>query len=447
MTSTISGADGVMGTKESARLLGEDPVAWRRELHRHPEPGFGEFRTACLIHDFLQERGFHVRIAEEAMSRSAIHYLDEARVAESAGRAVLSGVDERLVERMKAGGTAVVADIGPVSGPVVAFRFDMDGLPIEESESAEHLPFVEGFGSQYSGLMHACGHDGHVAMGLGLAAELARAKDGLNAGVRLIFQPAEEGTMGGAEAIVARGLVDDVRYMICCHLGLGLPTGAIVCRSNFLATSKYRVDFHGIEAHVTNDPQSGRSALLAAAAAALGLHGIAPHSEGWFSLNVGTLRAGEAVGITPARATAEFGFWAETSRVHDYLEGRAREVIVGSAKTWGVDVEQRLIGRAPASLQSETLAAIVAECASRTSGVTEVRESAAVKGGEDGNVFLKNVANRGGHGVYIGIGSDLKGNHHTANFDIDERSLRIGVGVLCDTCLQLQQTLGESLKQ
>jgi aminobenzoyl-glutamate utilization protein A len=437
MTGATGGGGEIMGSEETARSLGEDVIAWRRELHRHPEPGFGEFRTAALIYDFLKAHGFRVKMAGDAMSRVAIYHRDEEKIAESGRRAVLAGVDRRLVERMTAEGTAIVGDIGPDAGPAVAFRFDMDALPIEESESADHPPCMHGFRSSNRGLMHACGHDGHVAMGLGLAAELAKAEGDLNAGVRLIFQPAEEGTLGGAEAIVARGLMDDVRYVICAHLGLGQPTGTIVCRSSFLATSKYRIGFRGAEAHVTNDPQHGRNALLAAASAALGLHGIAPHSEGWFSLNVGVLRAGDAVGVTPASSTMEYGFWAETQSVHDYLEERTCEVVAGSAKTWGVQAEQALIGRAPTSRQSESLATIVAQCASGVPGVKEIRDMVALKAGEDGNVFVNKAAEHGGEGVYLVVGSDLLGNHHSPDFDFDERSLSIGVGVLRSTCFRL----------
>ena len=415
----------------------EDVISWRRELHKRPEPGFGEFRTANFLISVLEGFGFRVRVADEAMSRAAIHFRDEARVAESAARAVAGGVDRGLVDCMYDGGTAVVADIGPDSAPTVAFRFDMDALPIEESGSVEHPPSARGFSSEHPGLMHACGHDGHMAMGLGLAQRLARVGADLKVRVRLIFQPAEEGTLGGAEAIVARGIVDDVRHMICCHLGLGVPTGVIVCRSTFLATSKYLVDFTGVDAHVTGDPQSGRNALLAAASAAVGLHGIAPHSEGWFSLNVGVLRAGEAVGVTPSGATMEFGFWAETGGIHDYLVDRSGEVIAGASQTWGVGSERRIIGRAPTSSQSEALAVLVAECAAGVPGVTEVRDSLALKAGEDGNVFLNKVAENGGQGVFMIIGSDLRGAHHGPGFDFDERSLEIGVGLLWAICSRL----------
>jgi aminobenzoyl-glutamate utilization protein A len=371
------------------------------------------------------------------MNMAAIHHRDETKVAESAERAMNGGLDKGLIELMLDGGTAVVADIGPSSGPVVAFRFDMDALPIQESNDQSHLPAAQGFASANTGLMHACGHDGHLAIGLGLAAALAGLGDSLKVTVRLIFQPAEEGTMGGAEAIVDRGAMTDVRYMLCCHLGLGLPTGSIACRSGFLATSKYAVDFFGAEAHASNEPQSGKNALLAAASASLALHGIGSHSDGWFSLNVGVLKAGESQVIVPGKATIELGYWADKNEIHDYATDRVRQVIKGSAETWGVVAEQRLIGRAPISSQSSTLANVIKDCAEGMPELTEARDWVESRVAEDGNVFLAEVAKTGGHGAFIIIGSDIAGGHHTSSFDIDERSLAIGVSLLSNVCLRL----------
>ena len=415
----------------------EDLVSLRRDFHRFPEPGFGEFRTAGIVSDFLGRRGFRVKIADEAMNMAAVHHRDESKVAESAERAMAGGLDKGLIELMLGGGTAVVADIGPLSGPVVAFRFDMDALPIQESNDQSHLPAAQGFASTNTGLMHACGHDGHLAIGLGLAAALARLGDSLKVTVRLIFQPAEEGTMGAAEAIVDRGAMSDVRYMLCCHLGLGLPTGSIACRSGFLATSKYAVDFFGAEAHASNEPQSGKNALLAAASASLALHGIGSHSDGWFSLNVGVLKAGESQVIVPGKATIELGYWADKNEIHDYATDRVRQVIKGSAETWGVVAEQRLIGRAPISSQSSSLANVIKDCAEGMPELTEARDWVESRVAEDGNVFLAEVAKTGGHGAFVIIGSDIAGGHHTSSFDIDERSLAIGVSLLSKVCLRL----------
>src|SRR5262245_22189274 len=198
---------------------------------------------ASIVSERLRALNFDVRIAEEAMEPSAVHHRHAERITASRERAIVSGVDPNLVERMGRGGTAVVAELDAGDGPVVGFRFDMDCLPILESSEAAHRPAAEGFQSLVDGEMHACGHDGHVAMGLGVATVLAGLRDQLGGKVRLVFQPAEEGAMGGAAAITARGLVDDVDHLVCAHLGLGAPGGTFITRAYFLATSKYRVSF------------------------------------------------------------------------------------------------------------------------------------------------------------------------------------------------------------
>jgi aminobenzoyl-glutamate utilization protein A len=428
--------------RATARSLQPKLVAWRRDLHRHPEPGFGEFRTANVVSERLRALGLDVRIAEEAMDPTAVHHRHAERIAASGERAIRGGVDPGLIEHMRTGGTAVVADLRGGDGPVVGFRFDMDCLPILESGEPQHRPAAEGFRSEVDGEMHACGHDGHIAMGLGVATVLARLRDQLGGTVRLVFQPAEEGAMGGAAAITARGLVDDVDHLVCVHLGLGAPTGTFVTRAYFLATSKYRVTFAGRGAHVVNSPQSGRNALLAAASATLTLHSIAPHGDGWFSLNVGVLRAGDEQGVTPPSATMELGFWADRTDVHDYVEGRVREAIAGSAAAHGVGHELARIGGAPAADQNEDLARAAGGAALTTDGVEHIEDAISGRAGEDANVFLQRVAQRGGRGIYVLVGSDLADGHHSPRFDFDERSLVIGTEALSALACDLLERKG-----
>ena len=125
-------------------------------------------------------------------------------------------------------GTAVVADLRGADGPTVGFRFDMDCLPVLESAEARHRPTAEGFRSQVEGEMHACGHDGHMAIGLGVATVLARVRDSSADSPARCSSLPRRARMGGAAAITARGLVDDVDHLVCVHLGLGAATGTFV---------------------------------------------------------------------------------------------------------------------------------------------------------------------------------------------------------------------------
>ena len=137
--------------------------------------------------------------------------------------------------------------------------------------------------------MHACGHDGHTAIGLAVAERLANPAAGWSGTLKLIFQPAEEGGRG-AKPMVAAGVVDDVDYLFAGHLGCNLPSGKLAARATgFLFSRKIDVVFLGRAAHAAMGPHEGRNALLAAAAAALGLHGIARHAQEQTHVNVGKL--------------------------------------------------------------------------------------------------------------------------------------------------------------
>jgi aminobenzoyl-glutamate utilization protein A len=426
----------------AAESLEHELVGWRRDFHRHPEPGFGEFRTAAVLVERLGALGFEVKVADAAMDIASIYHRHEERVEAAAERAEQAGVDTDLLARMKAGGTAVVADLRRDDGPTVAFRFDMDCLPVLESSDPAHRPAREGFRSLVEGEMHACGHDGHMAIGLGVASVLAAKQSELAGTVRLIFQPAEEGALGGARAICARGFMSDVDYLICSHLGLGAGSREFVARASFLATSKYQVHFSGQAAHVVNSPQLGRNALLAGASAALALHALAPHSGGWHSLNVGVMRAGDEQGVTPPWALLELGLWADAREVHDYVVERLHEIVDGTGRAWGVETSIRQIGGAPAAGEDAELAGIACRIAELVPSIETVRDVVTCHAGEDATFFLNGVAERGGKGIYTLIGSDLAAGHHAPSFDFDERSLSVGTAILGALALDLLQAGG-----
>jgi aminobenzoyl-glutamate utilization protein A len=404
--------------------------AWRRELHRYPEPGFGEFRTAIFISEHLRNLGWTVRIAEDAMDSAAVLSRDDVRIEHSFQRAAAAGIDLDVLQRLRTHGTAVVADLHFGDGPVIGLRVDIDGLPITETTVPDHRPVVDGYRSDADDEMHACGHDGHVAIGLGVASILTRLGSRLRGTVRLIFQPAEEGALGGAAAIAARGIADDLDAILSFHLGLGVPTGTFVTHGTLMATSKFRITFRGHPSHPVLAPHEGRNALLAASSAALALHAIAPHPDGWFNLNVGVLRSGESQGVTPERAVLELGVWTTSSNVHSYLKARVSEIAAGVAATWQVEAEIRHIGDAPLADHDETLGLIARDVAHATPGIDTVVDALELSAADDATVFLERVSAHGGRGIYSVIGSDLADGHHTPAFDFDEASLLHGTTVV-----------------
>ena len=276
----------------------------RRDLHRHPEPGWTEFRTASLVATTLESLGYEVATGEEAVAKDSMMGLPSADVLRAAEeRAVSEGAEPRWLERMKGGLTGVVGTLHFAKpGPVVALRFDMDSNDVDETDAPDHLPNREGFASLHAGAMHACGHDGHTTVGLAVANLLSERRDDLAGTLKLIFQPAEEGVRG-AKAMTDRGVVDDVVYMLGAHFRFKIKeTGSIACNvTGFFATGKYDARFTGRASHAGAAPEAGRNALLAAACAALNLHAIPRHSGGTSRINVGVLEAGTGRNVMPTR--------------------------------------------------------------------------------------------------------------------------------------------------
>ena len=210
-------------------LLKQQLIAWRRDFHRYPEQGFLEIRTASRIAAELARLGYRLRLGREVMSEAAIMSKpDAATTAAHAAWAQANGAVATYLNALQDGYTAVVADWDSGKpGPTTALRVDMDALPIHESDAAEHRPQALGFRSENPGSMHACGHDGHSAIGLAVATLIAANRAALCGTIRLIFQPAEEGVRGG-KALVEAGVVDDVDNFIAIHLGIGVPQRSFV---------------------------------------------------------------------------------------------------------------------------------------------------------------------------------------------------------------------------
>ena len=323
-------------------------------------------------------------------------------------------------------------------GPIVAFRVDMDALDIQEDLTDAHLPFKEGFASVNDNMMHACGHDGHTSIGLGLATILMQEKENLKGTIKLIFQPAEEGTRG-AKSMTEAGVVDDVDYFIATHIGLGIPLGEIVAGDGgFLATTKLDVEFKGVASHAGGKPNEGKNALMAASTAVLGLYGIPRHSEGASRVNVGVLNAGSGRNIIAPNAFMKVETRGVTSEINDYIREQAFQVIHGAAAMYGTTATIDIVGEAMSSMPSEELVKIVANAARKSEAISNVTEmNLQPSGSEDATYFMERVKNRGGLATYTIIGSPLAAGHHNERFDYDEKVLSIAVDVLARTAFEL----------
>ncbi|KML43226.1 M20 family metallo-hydrolase [Cytobacillus firmus] len=413
---------------------------WRRDFHRYPEGGFLEMRTASIVASILDELGFGLEMGRQVMA--ADYFMGKPNQEETAAHyqwALENGAKKDYIEPFKDGYTGIVATMDTKKeGPTIAFRVDMDALPIHESEADSHFPQKKGFRSAVPNTMHACGHDAHTTIGLGLASLIAENKDSLKGKIKLIFQPAEEGTRG-ARSMAEAGVIDDVDYLIASHVGTGVPDGHFVASKNgFLATSKLDVTFKGVSSHAGGNPEEGKNALLASASAALNIYAIPRHSEGATRINVGELHAGSGRNIIADKAVLKIETRGETTKINEYVKAQAEAVIAGSAQMYGVEYEIHTVGEAISAHGSKELASVLHACAQEASYIKEsILEDNSPAGSEDATFFMERVQQNGGQATYCIFGTELPAGHHNEKFDINEGTMMNAVQLLFESIKKL----------
>ncbi|WP_458188454.1 amidohydrolase [Haladaptatus sp. NG-WS-4] len=410
----------------------------RRDLHAHPEAGWKEFRTTALVAEELDERGFTLSLGGDAVAaeeRLGVPSDDELRIADE--RARNEGAPATYLDRMD-GITGLVAEksYGDGTGPVVGVRVDMDALERTEAQDDDHRPAREGFASTHPNEMHACGHDGHTAIGVGVARELDQ-HGGFDGTVKLFFQPAEEGGRGGLPMSETSHL-DDVDQLVAIHLGLGFDTGTVVAAYEHpLSNAKLDVTFEGEPSHAGGAPEEGRNALQAATTAIQNLYAIPRHSDGVTRINVGQVRSPNPQNIVPEHVEMRVEVRGGSTELNEYMLDRARRIVSAAADMHDVEVTTGLYGKTTTFSADEGITAVVADAASEVSGVTNVVERDEMGGSEDASYLIRRVQENGGQATYVGIGASNVDGHHTARFDIEEESLDIGVGVVAETIRRL----------
>ncbi len=418
---------------ELTNRLKDKTIERRRDFHRHAEAAWTEFRTAAKVAGILTGLGYEVQTGDEVMAAKSIMGLPSAAELERhAERAVAQGADPSWVARMKGGKTGVVATLRFAQpGPTVALRFDMDANDATEAEDNEHRPYREGFASVNKGAMHACGHDGHTAVGLTVAEVLAALQGELAGTVKLVFQPAEEGVRG-AKAMADAGVVDDVDVFLGMHLGVNLrKTGQMSCDTvGFLATTKLDATFTGVPAHAGAAPETGRNALLAAATAALNLHAISRHSQGASRVNVGVMQAGTGRNVIPANAVIKLETRGTTSAINEYVYAEAVRIVEAAAAMYGVKVALAEMGGAAGCGSDPALVARVREVAERSGLFAEILPTGNIGGSEDCTFLMERVQKRGGLAGYVMVGTALAAGHHDFRFDIDEEALPLAAALM-----------------
>ncbi|MCW2493823.1 MAG: hypothetical protein JWN47_3187 [Frankiales bacterium] len=362
---------------------GGDLVLWRRDLHAHPEVAYDEHRTTDVIITALQ--GFGLSPKRLSM------------------------------------GTGVVCDLG--QGPdFVALRADIDALPLPDEKN---VPYA----SQNPGVCHACGHDAHTAILLGVAAVLSGA-DALPGSVRLIFQPAEERMPGGASAAVEDGVLDGVRQIFALHCDPKLDAGEVGLRPGAITAA-----FHQLEVRLTGSGgHTARPQLTADLVFALGAvitqlplllsRRVDPRSA--LSLVWGAVAAGSAANAIPKTGVLRGTLRMLDGQLWDSLEPIVRDLIEQVVAPTGADVEITYDRGVPAVTNDAHLVAVQTQAALAALGSHAVSDTVQSMGGEDFAWYLQTVP---GSMARLGVrvpgsqGGDL----HQSSFDIDESALAVGV--------------------
>ncbi len=366
----------------------EDVIRLRRDLHRFPELGFQEHRTARVVADYLEELGLPMR----------------------------KGV-------AKTGVVALVEGARP--GPTLLLRADMDALPVHESTGLEYA-------STAPGKMHACGHDGHTAILLGAARVLAGMKDRLNGTVKLVFQPAEEGP-GGAQPMIEEGVLENPRVdaAVGLHLWSDLPVGQVGVQSGpFMAASDtFDILIRGRGGHAAK-PDQTVDPVVVAAHLVVALQTVVSRTVDPLESAVVTvtrMHGGEAYNVIPDQV--ELGGTIRTFRpeIRQLVRDRVKGLVEGVAAGFGAEAEFRFEEGYPPVINNPAMTELVAGCCRSLLGLEGELPDSRTLGGEDMAYFLNAVP---GCYFFLGARNDETAcnyPHHHPRFNICEEAFPLGV--------------------
>lgn len=396
----------------------------RREIHRYPETAWTEYRTSWLVAKELSRAGFQVYLGQDVCRPDSRMGLPSPEVLlECEKRAESEGAPSGFIEKIRGGKTGVAGVLrGEKPGPVRVLRFDIDALPIQEESTDRNREYR----SRHVGVMHACGHDGHTAAGIGAACILGRERKRLSGEVRLIFQPAEEGCRG-ARAVIDQGWLRGAESFFSGHIGMGAERlGEIAaCTEGFLATSKLDLHFQGKAAHAAKAPESGRNALLAAAVCTVNAYAISRNGQGEGRINIGRFSGGSGRNIIADDAYLEAETRGENGAVNQYMRDSLRRVAQASADMYGVACEILNQGEAGTAASSPELARRCRRAAEGMGMGAGYCEQGSFHASEDAADLMQKVQEEGGEAAYFLFGTPLAAEHHQPGFDFDEKVLAV----------------------
>ena len=400
----------------AVEALAPEIIELRHQIHQNPELGNREFETAALVADHLRSLGIEVT----------------------------TGVAH----------TGVVAVLeGGRPGPVVAVRADMDALPVTEETPFEFKSTVRTtYLGQEVGVMHACGHDIHTAVQLGVASLLASMRDEIPGTVKFIFQPAEEGPPpgeeGGADLMVREGVLDNPRPSAVFGLHalaemevgkVGFTVGpSLAAVDHFIAKIKGR-QAHGAYPHLSIDP------IVMAAQVVTALQTIRSRTLPALEpsvVTVGIIRGGERFNIIPAEVHMEGTVRTYNEEVRDAIESRMHEILAGITAASGGSYELSYDRGSPATINDPELAEQMLPTLARVMGADNVVDLDPVMGGEDFSFYANEVP-----GFFYRLGQvksgTTSGGHHTPTFMADDSSVPVGMHTMTTLLLDYLRIAGD----
>lgn len=377
--------------------LAPQVISWRRALHRHPEVAFHEHETARFI------------------------------------RAVLGEIPGLIISRPTE--TSVMARlIGNAPGRTIAVRADIDALPIHEENDVPYR-------SEIDGAMHACGHDGHTSIALGLVTLLARHREQLSGEVRFLFQHAEELAPGGAEEMVQQGVMDGVDAVIGLHLWAPMPVGrigivsgpAMAAPDNFVCTITGEGG-HAAIPHNTVDPIAV-GAQIVTALQHIVARNVDPLDPAVVSVT--QFHAGTAFNVIPNTATLTGTFRTFDATLRERVPALMERIIKGVCDAHGATYEFVVERGYRPVINDPAIAARLERVVERTFGADVLIPTRPTMGGEDFSAYLQKAP---GVFAFIGAGNAMEEilyPHHHPRFNVDEASLHIGLRYLTAATLEL----------
>lgn len=389
----------------------------RHHIHQNPELGNREFETAKLVVEHLRGLGF------EDIRTEVAH-------------------------------TGVVATLrGAVPGPTIAVRADMDALPVtEETDYAWKSTVRTEYLGQEVGVMHACGHDVHVAVQLGVASVLASMRDQLPGAVKFVFQPAEEGPppgeMGGADLMLAEGAFDDPKpeAVFGLHTFSDMEVGQLgyTVGPAFAAVDHFRITIqgqqsHGAAPHVGVDPIVMASQVVGAFQT-IRSRNLSPLEPSVVS--VGIVRGGTRFNIIPDFVHLEGTVRTYSAEARDTVERRMDEILDGTTQAGGGSYELDYERGTPPTINDPALSRRVAPSLVKVLGSEHVREIDPTMGGEDFAYFANAVP---GFYFRLGVADPEKGSggHHTPTFAADDASIPIGIQAMSQLLFDYLSSAGQ----